>query len=200
MARIFGFPRRNKPGQDHPTDEPQPGPDSRPTSAPVPETTESHANDGTDGDPNAATTTAGDHPAASPRDHLAASPSDRLAASPGDRVAGSASGPGSGEVDGGSIRKVVVACDAGMGSSVMLASQLRRELRALPITVEHHSVASIPDDADVVLCQLGLADRARAGAPRSIVVGFRLFLGDPAVAKVVAALKQGGRITGTPGS
>jgi len=103
-------------------------------------------------------------------------------------------------IHGDSVRKVVVACDAGMGSSVMLASQLRRELRNLPVIVEHHSVASIPGDADVVLCQLGLADRARSRAPGSVVVGFRLFLGDPAVARVVAAVKQGGVVFGTPGS
>ncbi|GAA2596828.1 hypothetical protein GCM10010435_90060 [Winogradskya consettensis] len=103
-------------------------------------------------------------------------------------------------IHGGSIRKVVVACDAGMGSSVMLASQLRRELRGAPVIVEHHSIATIPDDADVVLCQLGLAGRARAGAPGSVVVGFRMFLGDPAVARVVAAVKQGGVVFGTPGS
>ncbi len=103
-------------------------------------------------------------------------------------------------IPGGNVRKVVVACDAGMGSSVLLAGQLRRELRDLPVTVEHHSVASIPDDADVVLCQLGLAERARSGAPDSVVVGFRLFLGDPAVARVVSAVKQGGVVFGTPGS
>ena len=31
-------------------------------------------------------------------------------------------------INGADIHKVVVACDAGMGSSVMLASQLRRQL------------------------------------------------------------------------
>ena len=31
-------------------------------------------------------------------------------------------------INGSAIHKVVVACDAGMGSSVMLASQLRRQL------------------------------------------------------------------------
>ncbi|WP_305786182.1 PTS lactose transporter subunit IIB [Symbioplanes lichenis] len=103
-------------------------------------------------------------------------------------------------IPGDSIRKVVVACDAGMGSSVLLAGQLRRELRNLPVTVEHHPIAAIPADADVVLCQLGLAERARAGAPGKVVVGFRLFLGDPAVARVVAAVKQGGVVFGTPGS
>ncbi|MEV6600194.1 PTS lactose transporter subunit IIB [Actinoplanes sp. NPDC051346] len=104
-----------------------------------------------------------------------------------------------GSIEGRSVRKLVVACDAGMGSSVMLAAQLRRELRALPVTVEHHAVAAIPADADLVLCQSGLAERARAGAPGSVVVGFRLFLGDPAVARVVAAVKEGGMVIGTTG-
>ncbi|UQU64444.1 PTS lactose transporter subunit IIB [Couchioplanes caeruleus] len=102
-------------------------------------------------------------------------------------------------IDGGDIRKLVVACDAGMGSSVMLAAQLRRELRRTPVTIEHHAIASIPADADVVLCQAGLADRVRAGAPGSVVVGFRMFLGDPAVARVVTAVKQGGVVVGTTG-
>lgn len=102
-------------------------------------------------------------------------------------------------IDGGDVRKLVVACDAGMGSSVMLAGQIRRELRKLPVVVEHHPVAAIPGDADVVLCQAALTARARAGAPRAVIVGFRLFLGDPAVARVVAAVKQGGPVVGTPG-
>ncbi|MEV8504113.1 PTS lactose transporter subunit IIB [Actinoplanes sp. NPDC051475] len=102
-------------------------------------------------------------------------------------------------IDGGSVHKLVVACDAGMGSSVMLASQLRRELRKYPVTIEHHPVAAIPADADVVLCQTALAERARAGAPGAVVVGFRMFLGDPEVARVVAAVKQGGPVVGTTG-
>ena len=102
-------------------------------------------------------------------------------------------------IDGAAVRKLVVACDAGMGSSVMLAAQVRRELRGLGVIVEHHPVAAIPADADLVLCQAGLAARARAGAPAAVVVGVRLFLGDPGVARVVAAVRDGGPITGTPG-
>ncbi|MFI5494510.1 PTS lactose transporter subunit IIB [Actinoplanes sp. NPDC051859] len=100
-------------------------------------------------------------------------------------------------IEGGAVRKLVVACDAGMGSSVMLASQLRRELRGLPVTVEHHAVATVPADADVILCQTGLVARARTAAPGSVVVGFRMFLGDPAVARVIAAVQQGGMVDGT---
>jgi PTS system mannitol-specific IIB component len=100
-------------------------------------------------------------------------------------------------IEGTDVRRLVVACDAGMGSSVMLASQLRRELKKTAVTVEHHPIGAIPPDADVVLCHAGLAQRARLSAPRSVVVGFRVFLGDPDVAKVVAAIKQGGRVDST---
>jgi mannitol-specific phosphotransferase system IIBC component len=99
---------------------------------------------------------------------------------------------------GGAVRKLVVACDAGMGSSVMLASTLKRELRQFPVIVEHHPVAAIPADADVVLCHTGLAARARQIAPAAVVVGFRVFLGDPAVARTVAAIKQGTPIDSGP--
>ena len=102
-------------------------------------------------------------------------------------------------IAGGDVRKLVVACDAGMGSSVMLAAQLRRELRKLAVVVKHHPVAAIPADADVVLCQTGLTERARAGAPGAVVVGFRMFIGDPRIAQVVAAVRDGGPVVGTPG-
>ena len=94
------------------------------------------------------------------------------------------------------VRKLIVACDAGMGSSVMLASTVRKQLKGTPISVEHTPVDHIPDDADVILCHAGLAERARSTVPGRVVVPFQLFIGDPAVTKVVAALKGGGTIDG----
>ncbi|MEU9020146.1 PTS lactose transporter subunit IIB [Actinomadura sp. NPDC048394] len=97
-------------------------------------------------------------------------------------------------MDGKDIRKIVVACDAGMGSSVMLASSLRKELRKAGVTVEHTPVNSIPGDADIVVCHAGLGARARNSAPDKPVVTFQVFLGDPAVARLVKAVKDGGEI------
>lgn len=94
-------------------------------------------------------------------------------------------------IDGSRIKKLIVACDAGMGSSVMLASTLRKQLAKSGVTVEHSPVASIPDDADLVFTQAGLADRARHTVPNVPVVPFMLFLGDPAVAKIVKAIQNG---------
>ena len=97
-------------------------------------------------------------------------------------------------MNGKDISKIVVACDAGMGSSVMLASQLRKELRKLSVTVEHTPVNSIPGDADVVVCHAGLGARAKAGAPDTPIVTFQVFIGDPAVTRLVSAIKNGDEI------
>ncbi|GAA2908473.1 hypothetical protein GCM10010517_74910 [Streptosporangium fragile] len=92
------------------------------------------------------------------------------------------------------IRKIVVACDAGMGSSVMLATQLRRQLKDQKVEVEHTPVNAIPADADVVLCHAGLAGRARATAPDTVLIPFRVFIGDPAVTRLISAIKSGGTV------
>ncbi|MEW2355046.1 PTS lactose transporter subunit IIB [Spirillospora sp. NPDC029432] len=97
-------------------------------------------------------------------------------------------------IDGKDIRKLVIACDAGMGSSVMLAGQLRKSLKKQPVEVAHTPVDSIPPDADVVVCHSGLAERARRGAPGAVVVPFEVYIGDPAVGRVVAAIKDGGAV------
>ena len=97
-------------------------------------------------------------------------------------------------IDGSSIKKLIVACDAGMGSSVMLASSLKKQLAKTGVTVEHSPVASIPSDADVVVTQAGLADRARGVAGDIPVIPFQLFLGDPAVAKLVKAIQDGSTV------
>ena len=94
-------------------------------------------------------------------------------------------------MNGSDVKKVVVACDAGMGSSVMLASQLRKQLKKSGVTVEHTPVNSIPDDADVIVTHAGLVERVRGSAPGKPIVGFNVFIGDPAVTKVVDAIKNG---------
>ncbi len=94
-------------------------------------------------------------------------------------------------LDGSSIKKLIVACDAGMGSSVMLAGQLKKQLKKTGVVVEHSPVANIPKDADVVVTQAGLADRARKMVPDIPVIPFQLFMGDPAVTRIVKAIQDG---------
>jgi mannitol-specific phosphotransferase system IIBC component len=100
------------------------------------------------------------------------------------------------EVNGKDIRKVVIACDAGMGSSVMVASQMRQRLKKYDVAVEHVSVNEIPADTQVVVCHTGLAQRARGIAPGAVVVPFQLFMGDPAFERVETAIRDGGPLAG----
>jgi galactose PTS system EIIB component len=94
-------------------------------------------------------------------------------------------------VNGSDVRKVVIACDAGMGSSVMVAGTLKKKLKKYDVAVEHTPVNSIPADTQVVLCHAGLADRAQGIVPNAVVVPFQMFLGDPAFARVEKAIKDG---------
>lgn len=96
------------------------------------------------------------------------------------------------QVNGSDVSKVVIACDAGMGSSVMVASTMKKKLKKYDVKVEHTPVNNIPADAQVVLCHAGLADRARSIAPDAVIVPFNVFMGDPAFAKVESAIKDGG--------
>ncbi|GAA1782870.1 PTS lactose transporter subunit IIB [Streptomonospora arabica] len=94
-------------------------------------------------------------------------------------------------INGADIKKVVVACDAGMGSSVLLTSQMSSSLSPHGVTVEHASVDRIPADADLVLCHSSLVSRARSTRPGTVVVGFQMFMGDPAFARVEQAVRAG---------
>lgn len=94
-------------------------------------------------------------------------------------------------INGSDVKKIVVACDAGMGSSVMVASTLRSKLKPQGVEVVHTPVSEIPADATVVLCHQGLAARAQSTAPQAVVIPFTLFMGDPAFARVQDAITKG---------
>jgi PTS system mannitol-specific IIC component len=77
------------------------------------------------------------------------------------------------------VRKVIFACDAGMGSSAMAASMLRdkAEKAGVPhLVVENKSINEIPEDADVVITHKDLTDRARQKLPGAIHVSVDNFL------------------------
>jgi mannitol-specific phosphotransferase system IIBC component len=100
------------------------------------------------------------------------------------------------EILGSDVRKVVVACEAGMGSSVLLVTQLRDRLKGTEVVVEHSPVSQIPADADVIVTHQGLEATARGIAPGKVVVTFNMFLGDPAFDRLVGAIKEGKTLEG----
>jgi mannitol PTS system EIICBA or EIICB component len=82
------------------------------------------------------------------------------------------------------VRRVVFACDAGMGSSAMGSSAFGKRLRDAgrdDITVTHAAIESVPADADLVVVHQDLAPRARAARPDVEIVTIQSYLGDPAL-------------------
>ena len=93
------------------------------------------------------------------------------------------------DTQGGTI---VFACDAGMGSSAMGATRFRNRIKAErpDLTVEHSSVDTVPADADIVVCQRVLSERARKSAPQAQIVTIDNFLDDPALDSLYKSLTQ----------
>lgn len=91
----------------------------------------------------------------------------------------------------GEIKKIVFACDAGMGSSAMGATKFRNRIAPLNlgITVINTSVDNVPADADVVVCQAVLQDRAKASAPQAELITIGNFLTDPNLDALFASLE-----------
>lgn len=85
--------------------------------------------------------------------------------------------------DASEVKKIIFACDAGMGSSAMGATKFRNRLKAVcpQIHVSNTSVDNIPADCDIAVVQTTLADRARKSAPQAQLVIIGNFLADPAL-------------------
>ncbi len=78
------------------------------------------------------------------------------------------------------VRKVIFACDAGMGSSALGATRFRKRLQqaGVELTVGNSAADRIPEDADVVVCQAILAERIAERTQAGLVV-IGNFLTDP---------------------
>lgn len=96
------------------------------------------------------------------------------------------------EVATDAIQKIIFACDAGMGSSAMGATKFRNRIKPLNlgITVTNTSVDNVPGDADVVVCQYILQDRAAKSAPQARLVTLGNFLQDPNLDALYAELEE----------
>lgn len=78
------------------------------------------------------------------------------------------------------VKKIVFACDAGMGSSAMGATKFRNKIKSLGlgITVTNSSVDDIPKDTDIVVSHMKLIERAKASSPQADHVFIENFLQD----------------------
>ena len=96
------------------------------------------------------------------------------------------------------IKNIILACEAGIGSSLMSVNSLKKKLKVAKITnvkVFHKATARVPQDANFIICHKGLKKSVQAKAPDAVVVGFNFFLNDPVFDKIVNALVEGGEIS-----
>src|SRR2546428_13046096 len=92
------------------------------------------------------------------------------------------------------VKLVVFVCEAGMGSSLIGANQLKKRIKdaKLDVRVIHSPVNEIPAETDVVVAHEGLADRARKVAPSAVVLTFRNFMNNTASDRLLPRLVAGG--------
>ncbi|MFI8776264.1 PTS sugar transporter subunit IIA [Brachybacterium paraconglomeratum] len=93
----------------------------------------------------------------------------------------------------GPIRKIVFACDAGMGSSAMGATVLRKKVRAAgfdDVEVTNKAISSLNDEWDVVVTQKELTDRARQRTGSAVHVSVDQFMNSPRYDEVVELVGQ----------
>lgn len=93
----------------------------------------------------------------------------------------------------GKVTKIAFACDAGMGSSAMGATVLKKKLAAAGlegIEVIHTPVSSIPADVQIVVTHEELGERAAHSNPNAERILITNFLAAPEYATLVEDLKK----------
>jgi mannitol PTS system EIICBA or EIICB component len=91
------------------------------------------------------------------------------------------------------IHSIVFACDAGMGSSAMGASVLRKKIKDaghLDVTVVNKSIADLDDTYDLVVTHQDLTARAATRTPSAIQVSVDNFMASPKYDDIVAMINQ----------
>ncbi|MCR8642789.1 PTS mannitol transporter subunit IICBA [Paenibacillus sp. N1-5-1-14] len=90
------------------------------------------------------------------------------------------------------VNKVIFACDAGMGSSAMGASILKKKFKeaGLQIEVTNKAINDLPHDVDVVITQKTLTDRAKSVVPSAHHISVDNFLSSPRYEELVNKLKN----------
>ncbi|MEW2481456.1 PTS mannitol transporter subunit IICBA [Mycobacterium sp. NPDC049093] len=93
----------------------------------------------------------------------------------------------------GPVSSIVFACDAGMGSSAMGASVLRKKIRSAgfaDIAVTNQSIANLTDTYDLVVTHRDLTDRARLKTASAVHVSVEDFMSSPRYDEIVEMLRD----------
>lgn len=89
------------------------------------------------------------------------------------------------------INHIIFACDAGMGSSAMGASLLRKKVKeaGLNIKVTNMAISNLPNDAKLVITQEELTPRAKGKVPNAHHISVENFLSSPKYDELIQRLK-----------
>ena len=91
------------------------------------------------------------------------------------------------------VKRIVFACDAGMGSSAMGASLLKNKLKKAErtdIDVKNIAISNLPTDAQIIFTHKDLTERAQEKQPDAIHVSVDNFLSSPRYDEVVERLNS----------
>jgi PTS system mannitol-specific IIC component len=133
-------------------------------------------------------------------DDLAAATADMEAMKGKRSVASALLGRGPDDLDR-EIRSIVFACDAGMGSSAMGASVLRKKIQDAghgEVTVVNKAIANLNDTYDVVVTHQDLTERAKLQTPSALHVSVDNFMGSPRYDEIVELISQSNAGTSAP--
>ena len=100
----------------------------------------------------------------------------------------------------GPIHAIVFACDAGMGSSAMGASVLRRKIQSAgfgDVKVSNAAISNLTDTYDLVVSHRDLTDRARQRTPSALHVSVDDFMASPRYDEIVGTLAETNGAAGT---
>jgi PTS system mannitol-specific IIC component len=99
----------------------------------------------------------------------------------------------SGAVHHGPIKSIVFACDAGMGSSAMGASVLRKKVHEAgftDVTVVNQAISNLTDTNDLVVTHRDLTARAQQRSGSAVHVSVDNFMGSPRYDEIVELLRK----------
>lgn len=90
------------------------------------------------------------------------------------------------------VKKVIFACDAGMGSSAMGAGMMRNKFKkaGINLDVTNTAINQLPSDVDLVITQKVLTDRAIKQVPNAIHISVDNFLNSPRYDELIENLKK----------
>lgn len=88
------------------------------------------------------------------------------------------------------VRKIVFACDAGMGSSAMGASTLRKKINSAGLNIEviNKAINELPKDADIIITHKNLTQRAMEHSPNKRHISIDNFITSPVYDELVEEL------------